>query len=157
MRLFKNWETDNQNNLKCFVCVMKRSDPLIPSHTLNWFHRLSVLVFNIVKRLRLHKINSLEIWLQMFAIYDVNWICEKITGSHMTEAKKAFFRNQNSSEIWVLYYAKVLPSENLKNYESGEKLKIDIYQFSFKLRPRISLGLLYYRVFNTNDVSSKLF
>ena len=44
-----------------------------------------------------------------------------------------------------------------KNYESGEKLKIDIYQFSFKLRPRISLGLLYYRVFNTNDVSSKLF
>lgn len=75
----------------------------------------------------------------------------------MTEAKKAFFRNQNSSEIWVLYYAKVLPSEDLKNYESGEKLKIDIYQFSFKLRPRISLGLLYYRVFNTNDVLSKLF
>lgn len=67
MSLFKNWETDNENNVKCFVDVMKRRDPLIPSHTLNRFYRLSVRVFNLVKYLRLHKINNLEILLQMFA------------------------------------------------------------------------------------------
>ena len=37
--------------------------------------------------------------------------------------KKAFFRNQNSFEIWASYYTKVLPSEDLKSYKSKEKLK----------------------------------
>lgn len=59
----------------------------------------------------------------MFAIYDVNWFVEKKTRSHVAEAKKAFFRNQNSSEIWALHYAKVLPSEDLKSYKSGENSK----------------------------------
>lgn len=90
---FKNWGTDNQKSLKCFVYVMKKEcDPLIPWHTLGWSHRLSVLVSNIGKCLRLCKTNNVEILLQMFAIYDVNWFVKKKTGSHAAEAKKAFFQ-----------------------------------------------------------------
>lgn len=130
---FKNWETDNQKRLKCFVYVMKRSDPLIPWHTLGWIHRRSVLLLNRVKCLRLCKINNLEILLQMFAIYDVNWFVKKKQDPMLLKPKRHFFRNQNSSEIWALHYTKVLPSEDLKELQFWEgEVKIDVYQFNSK-------------------------
>lgn len=102
----------------------KRSDPLIPWHTLGWSHRLSVLVSNIGKCLRLCKINNLGILLQMFAIYDVNWFVKKKQDPMLPKPKWHFFRNQNSPEIWALHYTKVLPSEDLKSYNSvGEGAK----------------------------------
>lgn len=102
----------------------KRSDPLIPWHTLGWSHRLSAPASNTGKCLRLCKINNLGILLQMFAIYDVNWFVKKKQDPMLPKPKRHFFRNQNSSEMWALHYTKVLPSEDLKSYNSvGEGAK----------------------------------
>lgn len=132
----KNWETDNQNNLKCFVYVMKMSDPLIPSHTLNWFHRLSVLVFNIVKCLRLCKINNLEILLQMFAIYDVNWFVKKKQDPMSLKPKRHFSEIKIVPKFEHCIILKYYHLRTQKSYKSGEKLKIDVHQFSSKQRHR---------------------
>lgn len=70
----------------------------------------------------------------MFAIYDVNlFVKKKKKQDPMLLKPKShffFFRNQNSSEIWALHYTKVFPSEDLKSYNSGEGVKIDVYQFN---------------------------
>jgi hypothetical protein len=131
----KNWETDNQNSLTCFVYVMKRRDPLIPWHTLNWFHRLSVLVFNIVKCLRLCKINNLEILLQMFAIYDVNWFVRggKKTRIPCSWSQKGIFLEikivpKFEHYIIVKYYH--LRIWKLQSWGDGGGFKLDVYQFN---------------------------
>lgn len=65
--------------------------------------------------------------------------------------KRAYFRNQNNSEIWALYYIKVLPSEDLKSYKSGGETQNRYLSVQLPARASDLPGPLVSWVLNTNN------